>query len=152
MEKHVKILISILAIMLVATSCKKDDDPKPDNPPIEEEKDYQTAAYTFTIDITPMQGSVEGVEFKTAFAAGDQIEITNPQVLYEPLTISADGNAGKSTATFTGEMKIKKDVDIASGIQLTAVLKNGGNYNDGKPFVDVIKLTSLADDINKYSY
>ena len=152
MKNYLKLLIPFLAITLVATSCKKDEETKPDNPPIEEETDYLSADYTFNVSLTPMQGNAEGVEFKTTFAAGDQIEITNPQVLYEPLTISANDNAGKSSATFTGKIKIKKDVDIASGIQLTAVLKNGDNYNSGKPFVDVKKLTSLADNINKYSY
>ncbi|MBR6178228.1 MAG: hypothetical protein IKQ70_10165 [Bacteroidales bacterium] len=152
MKNILKILIYFLAVMLVSSSCKQNDDPKPDEPTIEDEKDYQTSAYSFTIGITPMQGSIEGVKLKNAFAAGDVIEISNPDVLYEPFTISAGSSAGKSSATFTGEMKIKKDVDLESGIQLTAVLKNGDKYNDGKPFANVIKLTSLADGINKYSY
>ena len=153
MKNYVRILISFLAIMMIATSCKKDDneDPTPE-PPIEE-KEFTTVSFAATVNLTPMQGSVEGVNFKTAFAAGDVIEITNSDVLYESLTFALDDFAGKTTASFTLEAKVKKGAELTSGsTKLTAVLKNGEKYNNGKPFVDVKQLSSLAEGIDQYSY
>lgn len=153
MKNYVKILISFLAIMMIATSCKKDDNEEPTPEPPVEEKEFTTVSFAATVNLTPMQGSVEGVTFKTAFAAGDVIEITNPDVLYEPLTFALDEFAGKTAATFTIEAKVKKDAELTSGsTKLTAALKNGEKYNNGKPFVDVKQLTSLAEGIDQYSY
>ncbi|MBO4372822.1 MAG: hypothetical protein J5826_07830, partial [Bacteroidales bacterium] len=153
MKNYVKILISFLAIMMIATSCKKDDNEDPTPEPPVEEKEFTTVSFAATVNLTPMQGSVEGVTFKTAFAAGDVIEITNPDVLYEPLTFALDEFAGKTAATFTIEAKVKKDAELTSGsTKLTAALKNGEKYNNGKPFVDVKQLSSLAEGIDQYSY
>ena len=153
MKNYVKILISFLAIMMIATSCKKDDNEEPTPEPPVEEKEFTTVSFAATVNLTPMQGSVEGVTFKTAFAAGDVIEITNPDVLYEPLTFALDEFAGKTAATFTIEAKVKKDAELTSGsTKLSAALKNGEKYNNGKPFVDVKQLTSLAEGIDQYSY
>ncbi|MBO7142108.1 MAG: hypothetical protein J6V76_03250 [Bacteroidales bacterium] len=148
MKNILKIPLSFFALMLLATSCKKDNN----NEPVPIVIDYDTVPYTFTVDIIPMQDKVEGVELKTAFAPGDKIQITNPHVLYEPLIIPVDGHEGKTSATFSGQMKIKKDLDISSGFALTAALRNGADYNNGKPFVDVQKFNSLAEGVKKYSY
>lgn|GEM_PF-2134382 len=147
MKNILKISLSFFALMLLATSCKKDNN----NEPVPIVIDYDTVPYTFTVDIIPMQDKVEGVKLKTAFAPGDKIQITNPHVLYEPLIIPVDGHEGKTSATFSGQMKIKKDLDISSGFALTAALRNGADYNNGKLLSDVKKFNSLAEGIKKYS-
>ena len=148
MKTFTKLFSLLLAVSIFATSCNKEDETKPDNP-IEEEKDYNAVPFSATITLSPMQGGFSGVELKQAFVSGDVVEITNPDVLYEPLSISADEFAGKSTASFSGELKVKKGAEPS---KLTAVLKNGDNYNGGKPYNDVKQLESTANDINKYSY
>ena len=95
--------ILLLALFLTATSCHKDD-PLPDDPPIEEEQ-YQTVPFSITIGINPMEGTADGVELKQSFDEGDVVEISNPQVLYEPLEISTNGYAGKTQLDFSGELK-----------------------------------------------
>lgn len=148
MKTFTKLFTLLLAVSIFATSCNKEDETKPDNP-IEEEKDYNAVPFSATITLSPMQGGFSGVELKQTFVSGDVVEITNPDVLYEPLSISADEFAGKSTASFSGELKVKKGAEPS---KLTAVLKNGDNYNGGKPYNDVKQLESTANDINKYSY
>ena len=155
MKHYTNLLCLMLAAMVLATSCKKDDkndEPKPEPTPQEEEKDYATVPINISVGITPMSGNIEGVDLKNAFATGDVIEITNSQVLYEPLSISTEGFEGKSAVTFKGEMKIKKNLELASNHLFTAVLKNGNKYNHGKPFKDARELTSIAEEIEQYSY
>lgn len=143
--------ILLLALFFTAASCHNDD-PVPDDPPIEKEQ-YYTVPFSITIGITPMNGSADGVELKQFFDEGDVVEISNPQVLYEPLEISTNGNAGKAQFEFSGELKVKKGVELVAGsTKLTAALKNGTNYNNGKPFVDVKRVSSLAEGLEKFSY
>ena len=152
------LMILFVAAMMIATSCKKDDDnndntpePTPDPTPVEEEKEFTTVPLSITVSIEPIGGSLSGVETKKAFADGDVIEISNPDVLYEPLTISANGNAGKASADFTAELKVKKGAALVSGTTtLSAVLKNGINYNGGKPLADVQAIASPADGLDQY--
>lgn len=155
-------LLFVMAAVMLATSCNKDDDndnnnngttpePTPDPTPVEEEKDFTTVPFSITVSIEPIAGSLSGVETKKAFADGDVIEISNPDVLYEPLNISANGNAGKASATFTAELKVKKGAELVSGTtKLSAVLKNGNNYNNGKPLTDIKAIASLADGLDQY--
>lgn len=149
MSSYRKILILLLALFFAAISCKKDN-PTPETP-IEEEK-YETLPFSITIGITPMNGSAEGVELKQTFSDGDVVEISNSQVLYEPLNISVNGYEGKSQLVYSGELKVKKGAELVSGTTtLTAALKNGTNYNNGKPFIDVKKVSSFAEGLEKYS-
>ena len=152
MKTSLRFMCTILAIMMIATSCKNDDDPKPDDQPIDDGKEFQTVPYSFTINLSPMECDLQGVKLKTTFANGDDIEITNSQILYEPLVLKTDKFVGKTKATFSGELKIKKEISPSSNITLTAVLKNGSQYNSGKPFADVKKISSLTDEVDKYSY
>ena len=139
-----------LALLFVAISCNKDDT-TPETPPIEEEK-YETIPFSISIGITPMSSSVEGLELKQTFSDGDVVEISNSQVLYEPLIISTNGYEGKSQLVYSGELKVKKGAELVSGTTtLTAALKNGTNYNNGKPFIDVKKVSSFAEGLEKYS-
>ncbi|MBO7142107.1 MAG: hypothetical protein J6V76_03245 [Bacteroidales bacterium] len=144
----------MLALFFAAMSCKKDDTKPNNNEPIEEEEEkYETVPFSIIIGITPMKGSVDGVDLKQAFDDGDEIEISNSQVLYEPLILSAKGCAGKTSAQFSGEMKVNKGAELVSGsTKFTAALKNGTKYNNGKPFVDVKKVSSFAEGLEKYSY
>ena len=149
MSSYRKILILLLALFFAAISCQKDN-PTPETP-IEEEK-YETLPFSITIGITPMNGSAEGVELKQIFSDGDVVEISNQQVLYEPLIISVNGYEGKSQLVYSGELKVKKGAELVSGTTtLTAALKNGTNYNNGKPFIDVKKVSSFAEGLEKYS-
>ena len=156
MRKQFTLLMTLfVAAMMIATSCKKDDDntpePTPDPTPVEEEKEFTTVPLSITVSIEPIGGSLSGVETKKAFADGDVIEISNPDVLYEPLTISANGNAGKASANFTAELKVKKGAALVSGTTtLSAVLKNGINYNGGKPLTDVKAIATPADGLDQY--
>ncbi len=157
-------LLFVMAAMMIATSCNKDDDdnnvnnnngttpePTPASTPVEEEKDFTTVPLSITVSIEPIGGSLSGVETKKAFDDSDVIEISNPDVLYESLTISANGNAGKASATFTAELKVKKGAELVSGTtKLSAVLKNGNNYNGGKPLTDVKTIASPADGLDQY--
>lgn len=153
MTSYRKIFILLLSLFFAAASCKKDDSATDNNEPVLEEDEYETVPFSITISLTPMQGSVDGAELKQAFADGDEVEISNSQVLYEPLILSAKGCAGKTSALFSGEMKVKKSAELVPGsTKLTAALKNGTNYNNGKPFVDVKKVSSLAEGLEKYSY
>ena len=155
MKRYSFLMILFLAAMMIATSCKKDDDnnpePAPEPTPAEEEKDFRAVPLSITVSIAPMNGSIDGIEPKQTFAKGDVIEITNPDVLYEPLTISADGSAGKSSAEFTAELKVKKGAELVSGTtKLSAVLKNGSNYNNGKPLADVKAVDKPYDGLDQY--
>ena len=151
MNKRLGFQLSLLAVLLVVFSCKKDEGSSIQPP--EAEKDYQTVPFSITVGITPNAGSADGIEFKQAFADGDIVEITNPQVLYEPCTISVGSSAGKPSATFSGEFKVKYGSELVSGsTQLTAVLKNGTKYNHGKPFVDVKPVESIAEGFERYGY
>ncbi|MBQ5513926.1 MAG: hypothetical protein IIT83_09595, partial [Bacteroidales bacterium] len=122
MKRFSNLIVLFLSAMMIATSCNKDDDdnnvntpePTPDPTPVEEEKAFTTVPLSITVSIAPIVGSISGVETKQAFASGDVIEISNPDVLYEPLTISADGGAGKASANFTAELKVKKGVELVS--------------------------------------
>lgn len=152
MKTYINTLICFLALSLIATSCHKDDNEDPT--PIEE-KDFQTVPYSFTATLTPMSDNPEGIELKKAFANGDVIEVTNAQILYEPLVLSCTEFNGKTSATFSGELKVKKDVDVASTLRLSAVLKNTNTktlYNSGKPFTDVVEISNTTDGFDQYSY
>ena len=144
------ILYLLLVLVITATSCNKDNT-TPDTPV--DNVDYQTIPFSITIGITPMNGSVNGVDLKQSFASGDVVEISNPQILYEPLIIKTTSFIGKTKFIYSGEVKIKKGEELTAGsTKLTAVLKNGTNYNNGKPFVDVQKVASLAQGLDQYSY
>ena len=150
-------LLFVMAAVMLATSCNKDDDnnnepePIPEPTPLEDDKDFHAVPLSITVGIAPLTGSIDGVETKKAFANGDVIVISNPDVLYEPLTISADGSAGKESAAFTAELKVKKGVELVSGTtKLSAILKNGNNYNGGKPLDDVKPIESPADGLDQY--
>ena len=48
---------------------------------------------------------------------------------------------------------MKKGAELLSGsTKLSAVLKNGNKYNSGRQFVDVKKVSSLAEGLEKYGY
>ncbi len=159
MKRFSTLIVLFLSAMMIATSCNKDDDdnnantpePTPDPTPVEEEKAFTTVPLSITVNIEPIGGSLSGVETKKAFDDSDVIEISNPDVLYEPLTISANGNAGKASANFTAELKVKKGAELVSGTtKLSAVLKNGNNYNNGKPLADVKLIEKPTDGLDQY--
>lgn len=152
MKHFLHIVFAFLALILTVTSCSKNDDNNPT--PTEEEKDYETVNFSLTATLTHISGNINGTELKSTFANDDIIEISNTQILYEPLILTSTDCKGKSSATFSGEMKVKKGASL-SNTKLTAVLKNTNNkslYNGGKPFNDVKGISSLADETDLYSY
>ena len=147
-----KILYFALLTVILAASCRKDTDTDyiPDEQPA-----YEVVPYSITVSLVPMDDKIDGVELKTAFDAGDQIKITNPKILYAPSTLTSSDCNGKSTAVFSGELKIRAGATI-DGVKLTAALTTADTslhlYNDGKPFVDVKEIESFEYGLDKYSY
>lgn len=153
MRTYINTLIALLTLTIFATSCSKNDD-QPEPTPIEDEKDFEEISVSITAAITPMKGNVNGIELKNTFADGDVIEIANTQILYEPSLLTSTDCAGKSSATFSGEIKVKKGASLTSDTKLSAVLKNSNTktlYNNGKPITDVTEVPSLAEGLNNYS-
>ncbi len=155
MKKHLNILCTtVLAIMLVATSCNKEsNEPETEDNAVE----YDVVPYSITVGITPMTDKIDGVELKTTFADGDFIEISNYKILVERAILTSNDCAGKDKATFSGELKVKRGKSLISGTTtLTASLKNSNAelhlYNDGIPFIDAQEIESYEEGLNKYSY
>ncbi|MBQ3658385.1 MAG: hypothetical protein II956_16335 [Bacteroidales bacterium] len=102
MKRYSTLLVFFLAAMMIVASCHKnnenDPEPTPEPTPVEAEKDFHTVPLTITVNIAPSNGTMDGITLKQTFAKGDVIVITNPDVLYEPLTLSADDSDGKSSA------------------------------------------------------
>jgi len=141
MNTKTYILLSILAAMLFAASCKDSEEYLTS---AQQQKDakYTILPYSITASISPMTDKVDSLELKTTFIEGDAIIITNSQILAVPAILTSDGCAGKEKATFTGELKIKINANLESGTtKLTAALKNTLSsdtlYNNGHPFLDV---------------
>ena len=144
------ILVLVLSLIMMAASCTKDDSTSP-SLPIDGDVEYVSVPLSITVGIASTDGSIVKAGGKQTFSAGDAIVISNPDVLYEPLTIFTDGNEGKQSANFAVELKVRKDAELVSGItKLSAVLKNGDHYNHGRQFVDVKKISSLAEGLEKY--
>lgn len=147
-----KILILMSSLIITTASCTKEDSSSSSTSD-GGDKEYSTVPFSITIGIAPSDDGNGGVGLKQSFSLGDVIEISNTEVLYEPLKISADSSIGKSSANFSAELKVKKGAELLSGsTKLSAVLKNGNNYNNGRPFADVKKITSLAEGLEKYGY
>jgi len=150
MTSYRNILVLVSSLIMMAASCTKDDSTSP-SAPIDGDVEYVSVPLSITVGIAPMDGSIVGAEGKQTFSAGDVIVISNPDVLYEPLTISTDGCEGRASAQFATELKVRKGAELLSGsTKLSAVLKNGDLYNHGKQFVDVKKIPSLAEGMEKY--
>ena len=138
------------SLIMMATSCQKDDSTSP-SAPIDGDMEYVSVPFSITVGIAQLDGSIGGGEVKQTFTAGDVIIISNPDVLYESLTISTDGSEGRASVSVDTELKVRKGAELVTGItKLSAVLKNGSNYNNGKRFVDVKKIPSLAEGLEKY--
>lgn len=144
------ILVLVSSLILVAASCTKDDSTSP-SAPIDGDLEYVSVPLSITVGIAPLEGSIVGMGGKQTFSAGDVIVISNPDVLYESLALSTEGCEGMASAQFATELKVRKDAELVSGsTKLSAVLKNGDLYNHGKQFVDVKKIPSLAEGMEKY--
>lgn len=142
MKKYFSILFFLP--LLLAVSCHKSDDGK-EPEPVPEPKEYETEPFTVKAVKTG------GEDLNLTFLAGDVIEISNPQILFEPAVLVSENCAGQKEAVFSGELKVKPDAVLTSDTRLSAVLKNGENYNGGKPFSDVVELSSLSD-ADRYCY
>ncbi len=138
------------SLIVMVSSCQKDDSTSPSEP-IDGDMEYVSVPFSITVGIAPLDGGIGGGEVKQTFTAGDVILISNPDVLYEPLAISTDGCEGRASVSVDTELKVRKGAELVPGItKFSAVLKNGSNYNNGKRFVDVKKIPSLAEGLEKY--
>ncbi len=138
------------SLIVMMSSCSKDDSTSP-SAPIDGDMEYVSVPFSVTVGIAQLDGSIGGGEVKQTFSAGDVIIISNPDVLYEPLAISTDGSEGRASVSVDTELKVKKGAELVSGTTtFSAALKNGSNYNNGKRFVDVKKISSLAEGLEKY--
>lgn len=138
------------SLIVMVSSCQKDDSTSPSEP-IDGDMEYVSVPFSITVGIAPLDGGIGGGEVKQTFTAGDVILISNPDVLYEPLAISTDGSEGRASVSVDTELKVRKGAELVTGItKFSAVLKNGSNYNNGKRFVDVKKIPSLAEGLEKY--
>ena len=150
MTSYRNILVMVSSLIMMMASCKQDDSMSP-SAPIDGDMEYVSVPFNITVGMAQLDGGIGGGEIKQAFSAGDVIIISNPDVLYEPLAISTDGSEGRSSANFSTELKVKKGAELVSGsTTLSAVLKNGDHYNHGRQFVDVKKISSLAEGFEKY--
>ena len=138
------------SLIMMTASCSKDDSTSP-SAPIDGDMEYVSVPFRITVSIAQLDGNIGGGEVKQTFTAGDVIIIYNPDVLYEPLAISTEGSGGRVSVSVDTELKVRKGAELVSGATLlSAVLKNGSNYNNGKRFVDVKKIPSLTDGLEKY--
>ena len=153
MKKYLSILLSALTFSLIAPSCDGYDDTDPE---AAKSTEYETVAFSLTATIVPSDEEIDGVELKKTFAEGDAIVVTNYTVLIEPAVLVCDGCAGKGTATFSGELRVKPGASLAGDTRLAAALKNTDSpdslYNNGRPFNDVRVVQSLAQGFERYSY
>ncbi|MBO7596569.1 MAG: hypothetical protein J6T70_05945 [Bacteroidales bacterium] len=154
MKAHSYILLSILAAIILATSCRKTDEYLQSEVDVKD-VNYDSIPFSITVGITPMSGGIDGVELKTSFSNGDVIEISNPKILAEPAILTSNDCNGKDKSTFSGHLKVQLGKKLTSGHStLTAALKNNDDaslYNDGRPFMDIKKLKELPVDINNVS-
>lgn len=138
------------SLIMMTASCSKDDSTSP-SAPLDGDMEYVSVPFSITVGIAQLDGSIGGGEVKQTFTAGDVIIISNPDVLYEPLAISTDGSEGRASVSVDTELKVRKGAELVTGTTtLSAALKNGNNYNNGKRFVDVKKISSLAEGLEKY--
>lgn len=147
------LLYTFLAAIFLAASCRKD------NGNIEIQEDdpgYDVIPYSISVGISPMTDTIDGVELKTTFAAGDVIQISSPRLLAEPAILTSDDCIGKHYASFSGNLKVKLGASLTSGsTKLTAALRNTVSdslYNGGMPFMDIKEISSFEEGVEKYSY
>ena len=151
MKKYFSILLSALTLTIMSPSCGYDDS----DPEAAQFTEYEMVAFTLTATIVPSDEEIDGVELKKTFAEGDAIVVTNYSILIEPAVLVSDGCAGKGTATFSGELKVKSGASLTGDTRLAAALKNtispDSLYNNGRPFNDVRVVQSLKQGFDRYS-
>lgn len=156
MKIHSYTLLSLLTALIFVASCRETDEYLP--APQQEEGDmYTTVPISITVGLTPITDKIGGIEFKSTFYKGDIVQISNADILAEPVVLASADCEGKDKATFSGELIIKNGKSLISGsTTLSATLKNSDTtlhlYNDGKPFVDIKEVESFSDDLDKYEY
>ena len=152
MKKYFSILLSALALAFITPSCGYDDS----DPDTVEYPEYEAVTFSLTATIVPTDEKIDGVEMKKTFAAGDAIVVTNYSVLLEPAVLVCEDCAGKGTATFSGELKVRAGASLTGDTRLAAALTNTVSpdslYNNGRPFNDVRVVQSLAQGFDRYSY
>ena len=172
-KTFIKMLPVIVAAVLLATSCSKDNDNSvvttPDNKEVTETVTPASEGMQKTIPMTITVGkegkslsksTVEVIDgaYKQKFIAGDVLVISNDEVLAsEAVFTLKSGDEGKETASFEGELSVKADAELIEGTtQLNAVLKNTcsdvSKQNNGVALTEVNEASSLAEAFEKYGY
>lgn len=170
-------MLPIVAAVLLATSCSKDNNDDNnvviDNPETHEivtsDNDGVTIVpLTITVNKDGNSLSKASVDiadgedgkktYTQKFIVGDVLVISNSEVLENDATFTLkSADEGKSTATFEGELSVKPGATLTKGTtKLNAVLKNSGTddnkKNSGQPVSGVQRVSSLEEGFEKYGY
>ena len=150
MKRNLYIIFAFVAAVLIASSCKKEDDNVATAPDSTLNQQVEPKFSTVQISVS---ATVSGIKF----ADGDALLITNPEILLSPATLAMNGGVGEATATFAGELKVKDGASLASGVTtLTAALTNAVNsqnpHNHGCPLDEAMPISSLEEGLAKYGY
>ena len=141
-----KIFNILVAIVLMVTSCGKDDNKPEPSPNPEPNKDTM-----FVVVPINIEANISG----STFSDGDALLVTNTEILVEPATLTLKNNSG-NTAVFAGDLKVKESATLASGTtKLTAALTSNNDenaHNHGLPTTEVTPISSLSEGLAKYGY
>lgn len=145
--KLINILLPVATMVLIATSCGKDD-PKPEPTP----NPLSTKDTAFTAVPITISANISGL----TFSDGDALLVTNVEILLEPATLTLNNFSSGENAVFGGELKVKEGATLASGsTKLTAALTSSNDenaHNHGLPTTEVTEISSLAEGMAKYGY
>lgn len=126
-----------VAAMLLAVSCIKDDEVALDTGTM-----HQDTIPDYNIEPIAISATAS-----TTFADGDALIVSNPEILAEPATLAISGGIGSATATFVGELKVKKGAALSSGVTtFAAALSNAHTSLTGDGLMTKVKEVASVDE------
>lgn len=148
--------LSLLAALILAASCGKDDDNGINNATSDEHSVYQKNMVAVSVTVTKKQSlsksaSDDETPLPDFFASGDYLEVSGDGVSG---TLSLKkGSENQPTATFEGSLTLADGTTLTDGTPLSATLKNNSNGNDGKILSDgeIMEAATLEEAYQKYS-
>ena len=143
------------AAVLLATSCSKDNE-NDNNISVQEQEvnDNQVKTISFSITVgrdanALSKATVDEGTLIQKFESSDQLVISGENISG---TLSLVSGAGKSIATFDGELSGSGVESITDETALTATLTNATNGNTGEELTAVQSAESLSEAFQKYGY
>lgn len=125
--------------MLLATSCIKDDDGVA--------LDTGSLPQDTIPSYTSVPITISATASATTFADGDALIVSNSEILAEPATLDISGGAGGNAATFAGELKVKNDVPLSSGVTtFAAALANANSSLPGDGLMTRVKAVASEEE------